>query len=592
MWMGETGSAEASQTVNRTAPIELGDALSGPGWMSRVKEFVPMAHSVVLLLSLAAFLTLYVFRAQDNNRLTSWQWVFNHADPFRITLILVAGLLLARALARVRFPPRHSASVLLAFSFSIGALTWGEPEVIVDVARYFTQAKHVELYGVGYFVAAWGGQISAWTDLPLVPLLYGLIFSLVGENRIFIQVFTTLLFSGSVVLTYLIGRMLWDEAVGFCAGALLLGMPYLLAQVPLMLVDVPTMFFLTLAVFTTIQAVEHGKMWLMALAALAVALACCTKYSTWLMLSVLPVTFLARHWHGPRAVWLRAGALTAIAGVLIGLVVYPIFDLVTGQLELLQSYQTPGLRRWEESFTSTLLFQVHPFITGAALFSAYAAFKRRDARYAIILWLPLLLVAMEIKRIRYLLPAFPMLALMASYGLREIRNREVRQYAVLCIVVSSVAVTVFGFVPFLQQASAVNLKQAGEYLDSLEGESVEVIALPQMHALVNPDVSVPILDLFTSKRIVYRHDPVLAPSAEALSKSSLRFTWEYRSPSYYAAGTKGPGDSAVVVIASDAHQALPGQLANRLRHYRLSREFNVMEDVFGYRTFVKVYLPA
>ena len=577
--------------MNATVPLILRASLSRLRGTSGVKR-VPLTHAVVLLLSLAAFLTLFVFRAQDDNRLTSWQWVFTDADVFRITPILVVGLLLAYALATVPLPRHRPASVLFVLSFAVAALSWTEPEVIVDTARYFTQAKHVELYGVGYFLTEWGGQISAWTDLPLVPLLYGLIFSLFGENRIFIQVFTTLLFSGTVVLTYLIGKTLWDEAVGFYAGALLLGMPYLLAQVPLMLVDVPTMFFLTLAVFMTILAFEHGGTRLVMLAALAVALAFWTKYSTWLMLSVLPVVFLARHWNGPRPVWLRAAALAAASGVLIGTVLLLNLDVIMRQLELLQSYQAPGLRRWGESFTSTFLFQFHPFISGAALFSAYAAYKHRDARYAIILWLPLLLVLLEIKRIRYLLPMFPMLALMASYGLREIQDRAVRKYVVLCTVASSVVIMVFGFLPFAQNASAANLKQAGAYLDSLELDRVEVIALPQLHALVNPAVSVPILDLFTSRRLVVRHDSGAAPAAQTLAKSSLRFTWEYRNPAYYAAGTDAPVDSAVVVIASDPAQLLPASIGQRLQGYRLSREFVVSENVFGYRTLVQVYLPA
>jgi hypothetical protein len=204
----------------------------------------------------------------------------------------------------------------------------------------------------------------------------------------------------------------------------------------------------------------------------------------------------------------------------------------------------------------------------------------------------LLLVLLEIKRIRYLLPVFPMLALMAAYGLREIRDAEVRKVVVLCIVASSIVIMVFGFLPFAQKASAANLKQAGAYLDSLEADTVEVIALPQLHALVNPAVSVPILDLFTSKRLVVRHDAVAAPAAEALGKSSLRFTWAYRNPAYYAAGTDAPGDSAVVVIASDPAQLLPASIGQRLQGYRLSRAFIVSEDVFGYRTIVQVYVPA
>lgn len=545
-----------------------------------------------MLLSLAAFLTLFVFRAQDDNRLTSWQWVFTGVDLFRITPILVLGLLLAYPLAKVPLRRYRPASVLFVLSFGVAALSWAEPEVIVDVARYFTQAKHVELYGVGYFFTEWGRQIGAWTDLPLVPLLYGLIFSLLGENRIFIQVFTTLLFSGTVVLTYLIGKTLWDESVGFCAGALLLGMPYLLAQVPLMLVDVPTMFFLSLAVLMTIQALDHGGARFVMLAAVAIALAFYTKYSTWLMLSVLPVVFLVRHGHGARTVWLRAGMVATISLVLIGVVLFPKLDLIMGQLALLQSYQAPGLTRWEESFTSTLLFQIHPFITGAALFSAYVAFKHRDAHYIIILWLPLLLVLMEIKRIRYLLPVFPMLALMASYGLREIRSVEVRKLFILCTVVSSVVIVLFGFLPFTQKASAANLKQAGEYLDSLAGDRVEVIALAQLHALVNPAVSVPILDLFTAKRLVYRHHPESTPTGDALGKSSLRFTWEFPDPAYYADRIDAPTNVAVVVIASDPHQLLPASIVKRLQGLSLSREFSVSENVFGYQTLVKVYLPT
>ena len=92
---------------------------------------------------------------------------------------------------------------------------WKVPEVIVDASRYFTQAKHLDVYGIGYFLREWGRDINIWTDMPLIPFLYGLIFKLFGESRIYIQAFTTLLFSLTVVLTYNIGKTLWDETVGF-----------------------------------------------------------------------------------------------------------------------------------------------------------------------------------------------------------------------------------------------------------------------------------------------------------------------------------------------------------------------------------------
>lgn len=135
----------------------------------------------------------------------------------------------------------------------------------------------------------------------------------------------------------------------------------------------------------------------------------------------------------------------------------------------------------------------------------------------------------------------------------------------------------------------MNLKQAGEYLDSLEASEVEVIALPQRHAALNPAVSVPLLDLHTSKRLIFRSDG-LAPTGRGVDESSLRFTWEHRNPKYYDTG--GLRAEVVVVIADDDAQSLPDGIAQRLIGYRLSRQFIASENVFGYRTIVKVYLAG
>ena len=64
-------------------------------------------------------------------------------------------------------------AALFIVSFAVSAMFWQEPEMIVDASRYFTQAKHLELYGFGYFFREWGNGINAWTDLPAIPFLYG-----------------------------------------------------------------------------------------------------------------------------------------------------------------------------------------------------------------------------------------------------------------------------------------------------------------------------------------------------------------------------------------------------------------------------------
>jgi 4-amino-4-deoxy-L-arabinose transferase-like glycosyltransferase len=546
---------------------------------------------LVSLLTLTAFLALFVFRAFDDNRLTSWQWAFAGVDVRAVFLILLAGVALAYPVSRLSFPGRTHAALLFVASFVLAGLFWRVPEVNVDAARYFAQAKHFELFGAGYFLREWGHEIGAWTDLPLVPLLHGLILSVFGETRAGVQAFTTLLFSATVVLTYLIGKALWDEKVGGYGAALLAGMPYLLTQVPLMLVDVPTMFFLTLAVFATIEAVRRGGVGRLALASVTIALAALSKYSAWLMLSVLPVIVLCHLDCGRAAVLRRAGALALGATLLIGAVAFLKFDVVAEQLRLLQSFQLPGLGRWGEGHASTFLFQTHPFIAVAALCSVLVAVRKRDLRFAIVGWMLLLVVVLEVERSRYVLVAFPMLALMAGYGLASVRNARTSKHVVSCTVASMLVTAIFVYLPFLQGTSAANLQHAGAYLDSIDAETVEVFALPQPRSQVNPAIAVPILDIFTHAKIAYRDDMQVAPARETIETSPVRFTWEYDLSRYLIAGS-GPSSGAVVVVISGGRNpSLPEALARRIAGYRLAREFGETDRVFRYKTMVRVYRP-
>lgn len=584
------------------APDILGQAINGraawaaPSGGRRVALKREEESMVVLLVSISAltvFLALYVFRSFDDNRLTSWQWTVSETQVWPMFLALLGGILLAHILSGIALPRRWTGAALFAGSFMVGGIFWSEPEVIIDAGRYFAQAKHLALFGVGSFVMEWGGAIPVWTDLPLVPFLYGLVFSIFGEERTAVQVLTTLFFSGTVVLTYAIGRILWNETVGVIAGVLLLGMPYLLIQVPLMLVDVPTMFFLTLAVFTTIVALgRDGKAWL-ALAAATICLALLTKYSAGVMLSVLAVVFVVQSIERGRVVVERAGAIVALSGVLVAPVVLWKYGVFAEQVKLLTDFQAPGLRRWGESHLSTFFFQIHPFVTLAALASVAVAVVRKDLRFLIVLWMVLLLMVLEVRRIRYVIPALPMLALMAAYGMQQLRNARIVRHLVACTVISALVTAALGYLPFLASTSAVNLQAAGAYLDSLDGERVEVIALGQPRSSVNPAVAVPLLDLFTAKEVVVSPASPNLPPPAGIDTSSVRFTWEalYRlSP---LTGLADGGRTAAVVLVSDgARRPLPDAVSRRIAGHDLAREFAVSDRVFRYKTIVAIYRPS
>jgi hypothetical protein len=75
-----------------------------------------------------------------------------------------------------------------------------------------------------------------------------------------------------------------------------------------------------------------------------------------------------------------------------------------------------------------------------------------------------------------------------------------------------------------------------------------------------------------------------------MRESALRFTWEHRTPAYYA-GEAGP-DAAVVVISGEPGAPLDEDLARRLSGHRLARRFTADEGVFRHATYVDVYRAA
>ena len=553
---------------------------------------------LIFLSSLSVLFVLLSFRVLDDNRLTSWQWIFAESDLLVISFSLILALMLAWFLSAVELARHSTVAILFVLSYFIGSLHWGNPEVIVDAARYFTQAKYVELYGFGYFFSEWGRGIMAWTDLPLVPFIYGTLFKLVGESRAVMQGVNTLLFSGSVVITYFIGRDLWNERVGLYGALMLLAIPYLHTQVPLMLVDVPAMFFLSLAVFTFIRCLTRKGLMLPVLSAACIALAMLAKYSNWLMLSVLPVIALVlilganNHAEKQNILSKSIFALVSLSIISVPLLLWK-YEVFVQQIGLLMNYQLPALAGWSESHLSTFLFQVHPFVSIAALVSTVIAYRKRDLRYLIISWMLLLVLVADIRRVRYVLILFPMLSLMAGYALAHIETARVRRYLALCIFLSASLFSVAGFSSFLAGSSASNIQHASEYIDSMDVSVVEIVALSQDRSAINPAMSIPLFDLHSKKQIIYRGNEVgdIQTPLNHHQRSPLRFTWEYNLPSYYL--HKNENTERVVVVISDSQeQVLPVEIKDRLSGYLLTRRFDNDEGIFRYKTIVDVYVPV
>lgn len=551
----------------------------------------PDKTDALLFIAFAALLAaplLSIGRLLDDNTLTNWNWILPGAAPGRIVLFIGLGIAVSFLLSRTALPDRAPGLVLPVLAFLAVLPLWGGPEVIIDASRYFLQAKHLELYGPSSFLREWGRSIGAWTDLPVVPFLYGCVFRVFGESRLFIQAFTTLFFSLTVVVTYHIGRKLWDRETGTSAGLLLLGSPYLLTQAPLMLADVPSMFFLSLAVLAWLDAVEQGGPLRIGAAACALFLCIFSKYSAGIMLFPLLfiVSFLARI--DRRAVFTRSAAILAGAGALSLGVLLLHGDVMRGQIELLRTYQWEGLKRWQEGLVSTLFFQTHPFLIIAAVAGLAAGIRKKDMRILVPAWSAVFALLLHHERMRYLLPLAPLFTLMASRGLQEITDREVRRFIAWCAVTASFVIALGAYAPFLERMSLVNLRDAGAYLDTLDGDAVEVYALPQPRSAGNTEMAVPLLDLHTNKAIRYRTLPAVKPEQSTVERSPLRFTWEVRLPAFYDGDARGACTPLAVLSGEPVGVLPPGIDQDRVDPDPV-RWFEASTGVFKYKIFVTLF---
>jgi len=531
---------------------------------------------------------LYLGRLADDNTLTSWKWVFPVTGILQLFFVLVPALLCAYALSGLRIAGRGAYAFVAALSISSVLPLWQEPEAVIDASRYFVQAKYLSQYGAAYFVREWGGLIHAWTDLPLVPFLYGLIFSWFGEDRVYIQVFNTLLFALTCMLTFAVGNKLWDEETGLNAALLLIGIPYLLTQVPLMLVDVPTMFFLSLSVYAFLNAIDKGGVAWISASSVALFMALFSKYSAWPMLCVIPLIALLTAGDA-RTAARRSAAVLLMTAILAATLIFLRFDFFREQMTTLWTYQWPGLNRWQEGYVSTFLFQSHPFLAPLALLGTYRAVRARESRFLIAGWFAVFVFLLQIKRIRYILPLFPLFALMAACGLHAFRDRGVRMFICLCVVASSVVIACGAYLPFLNSTSMANLRDAGRYLDTLECNAVEVHALRQEDSSGSTFAAIPILDYFTGKRIFSPQEWPVHPENSDTRQSSLRFTWEARKPELYSKTGAAEG-CALAVVSSRVVDRIPAELSGGGRGaFEELKRFDRSSGIFKYQTFVTIF---
>jgi hypothetical protein len=511
---------------------------------SALLNFDPKENFYIFMLSVLFFILLFIFRFIDDNKLVPWSQVFSDNSIY-FFIILLFSLYLVNIFLNI-FHKIHKGIneklffLLIPFLF-LFLFFFDIPELNIDSARYITQAKYVKEFGVFYFIREWGKDIFIWTDMPLVPFIYGIIFKLFGEERVFIQIFNSISFTCSILLTYLLGKSLWNREVGFYAGIMLLSIPYLYTQIPLTLVDIPAMSFFLLALYSLLKAITKGEKWLL-FSPFTLLLSILTKYSLiiWFFGLFIALFFYILAQTQEKKLYLKR--LFFVIGFLLFLIIlitFSKYNELSYQLLLLLHYQKTNLKNWNENYISTFFYQSHPFLFFLFLYSLKSAFKNKEL-FFIILLLPFILIfLLQIERIRYIIPILPLYVLMASYGLYCLPiPLKAKNYLITSILIFSFLLAFLCYRPFLKQTNMATLCLASDYINKLPVDTVKVLIIPSSFTPINLEVLISILDLYIKNKHIIYEDSYYQKLKTAIktfvpNESPFRFSWEFTLPIFY-----------------------------------------------------------
>lgn len=301
-----------------------------------------------------------------------------------------------------------------------------------DEENSFKAATILATQGVGAFFAQYAkiDWLGRWHP-PLTPVLYGFALRLLGTNLLVMRLVTLVLAVATTIITYLIGRQLYDRETGLIGAFFLLSFPLFLRQGTVAMTDIPVTFFFALTMLLVFYLVQKPTYWLAVGAGLCLGAGFLTKY-TMVFIGPVLLSYLAVN-----AQFRRAILYLMVVGLVAGIVMAG-WLFYASQLNVLSHQQTNIVTEFEPAyflvtldgikwlidsiltkFTSALGVYNLPLI--AVGFLALVQ-RRRQADLLILLWTTVvsIILVFTLPDHRYFMPTFPAIALILAHGLKKL----------------------------------------------------------------------------------------------------------------------------------------------------------------------------
>ncbi len=298
-------------------------------------------------------------------------------------------------------------------------------------AAAFLRVWQINHLGFNSDEAVYAGQAASIANAPELkpffpifrahPLLFQTILSVgyrLGTGDLFARLLADLIGLGTVVLTFLLGKLLYGRRAGVIAALLLALMPYHVVVSRQVLLDGPMTFFATLTLYLLALAIVTGKpAWLYA-AGGAMGLTILSKETAVLLVGGAYIFFML----SPE-IRVRHRLLAASAGVMVLVTLaYPLALRVAGHSSSGQHYFLYQLfRRPNHSwlfYPTTVPLAMGPLVVAAAVAGLWLLRREISWRETLLLsWIaaPALFFQLyPVKGFQYLLPCAPPVAVLAG----------------------------------------------------------------------------------------------------------------------------------------------------------------------------------
>lgn len=298
-------------------------------------------------------------------------------------------------------------------------------EVSIMKASKIVAEEGVARFFADYVRIPWLGRQHP----PLVPLVYGLTMRFLGVNLFVLRLVSLVLGMATILITYFLGKELYDRYTGLLAALFLLSFRLFLHISAAALTDMPVTFFFSLALLLTLRLPLRPTIWRSAAIGLLIGSGLLSKYTMVLIYMVLLGTFAVDG--SFRQVKFHLGVVTLVSvGMLASWFIYAdqigVFAL---QSEVIPSYVTfvattdLGKKLMLEALSLRLPSALGAYTVPLVLLGGLDLMRRRNqSDLFVLLWIAMvslpLMLTLPINR--YFMPAFPAVAIVMARGIGRI----------------------------------------------------------------------------------------------------------------------------------------------------------------------------